>query len=58
VKFLEHDRGKTGPAGPWVIQRGELGTGKWKIPMDFLVSFGSNRLENLEVSYTNSIRED
>ena len=50
--------GKTGPAGPWVIQRGELGTGKWKIPMDFLVSFGSNRLENLEVSYTNSIRED
>jgi len=50
--------GKTGPAGPWVIQRGELGTGRWIIPMDFLVSFGSIGLENLDVSYTNAIRED
>jgi len=22
VKFLEHDMGKTGPAGPWVIRQG------------------------------------
>lgn len=58
MKFLEHDMGKTGPAGPWVIQRGELGTGRWIIPMDFLVSFGSIGLENLDVSYTNAIRED